>query len=158
MMRTHEQYLAYRREKLRRSVDVENARGCWEWKKRIGRGGYGQASFECRSMQAHRVAWLVFCGPIPDGALVCHACDNRRCINPDHLWLGTHKDNVADMHAKGRQGDIAGSKNPQAKLTETQVLEIRTSQKSGYGLAKELGVSQSTISLIRSRKNWKTKP
>ena len=77
---------------------------CWEWQANLGRG-YGMFSIEGRSIVAHRVSWTMLRGPIPEGMLVLHKCDNRKCVNPNHLFIGTQSDNVCDMLAKGRGGD-----------------------------------------------------
>lgn len=82
--------------------------GCWNWQGTIGRdrvrksGGYGRWRVGEKIWMAHRYAYTLAVGPIPDGALVCHSCDNRVCVNPDHLWLGTHLDNAKDRDSKGR--------------------------------------------------------
>lgn len=81
------------------TIDAET--GCWNWNTGLGSHGYGQIKHEGESL-AHRVSYVAFKGPIPDDRIVCHTCDNRACINPDHLWLGTYSDNMSDMHAKGR--------------------------------------------------------
>ncbi len=77
--------------------------GCWEWTKCRNNRGYGRVQWEGRARMAHRVAWELICGEIPEGVFVCHSCDNRICCKPDHLFLGTHEDNMADMMAKGRK-------------------------------------------------------
>lgn len=76
--------------------------GCWNWTGFINPKGYGQLSFKRRTVRAHRLAWALAYGPIPDGLCVCHRCDNRRCVRPDHLFIGTNLDNMRDMVAKGR--------------------------------------------------------
>lgn len=134
--------------------------------------GYG--TFVARalggSFRAHRFAYALAHGPIPEGLHVLHRCDNPPCCNPDHLFLGTHADNVADMIAKGRnaKGERSGArrhpesvargeKNGHAKLTAAQVAEIRaTPRKIGtqHALALRFGVSDATISMIVNGKVW----
>jgi hypothetical protein len=98
-------------------------------------------------------------GPIPNGMLVCHTCDNRPCINIEHLFLGTHADNSSDMVSKGRQAQ--GERNGNAKLTLEQVTEIRSryvprsAHANTYTLAREFGVSRSAISLIVNTRQWR---
>jgi hypothetical protein len=109
-------------------------------------------------MTAHRVAWIATNGPIPPGAIVCHACDNPPCCNPGHLWLGRDADNNADKEAKGRGNHPRGSSHGRAKLTEAQIREIRARYAHGAVtqtmLAKEYGVIQITISRIIRREIW----
>ncbi len=81
---------------------VRQENGCWDWPAGTGVSGYGLISYEGRSTGTHRLAWQLTNGPIPEGMFVLHHCDNRRCCNPDHLFVGTHTDNMRDMHAKGR--------------------------------------------------------
>lgn len=75
---------------------------CWEWQSSLGSHGYGQLTFRRKVLTAHRLSHEIFKGPVEDGAFVCHSCDNRRCVNPHHLWVGSIQDNTADMWAKGR--------------------------------------------------------
>jgi len=111
--------------------------------------------------KAHRVAYAKANGPIPRGMLVCHRCDNPRCVNPDHLFLGTNQDNVDDMMQKGRYRFVGhsqkGEKNGNSRLTQEQVDDIRSRYKRGMGplLAKEFGVGIFMINRIIRKDAWK---
>lgn len=100
----------------------------------------------------HRVSWELTYGPIPDGRFVLHRCDVRTCINPDHLFLGSHKDNMRDMAVKRRSA--YGARNGSAKLIPSQVDEIRASRLTNMRLAARYGVCSATISNIKTQKNW----
>lgn len=111
-------------------------------------GSYGQIEYRRKTYLAHRVAYQLAHGNIPDGMFVCHSCDNRLCINPDHLWLGSARDNVVDMVIKGR-----GRYNPRKKLSDEAMDALRHEILSGEtqrALAAKYGVSQSYISMLKS--------
>lgn len=129
---------------------VDKQESCWIWKGFTNRKGYGRFSFRHnKSATAHRVSYEVFKGPIENNLFVCHQCDNPSCVNPDHLWLGTHLENMIDMIEKGRQS---------SKMTPKKVIEIRKLWDNGISHAKlqELfGVTSGTISSIIHRRIWK---
>jgi len=131
--------------------------GCWAWDAGKGRGGYGQMWIpEQRSNRpAHRISYELHIGSIPDGMLVCHTCDEPSCINPAHLFLGTHADNSADMVAKNRQQRAVGENANGSRLTESQIKSIRSDTRAQWEIASEYGVHQSQISKIKSRKHWR---
>jgi len=131
--------------------------GCWLWTARLSPQGYGQSGYylngRYRGVRAHRLAYEVWAGEIPPGMFVRHKCDNKGCINPEHLELGTHADNMADLAARGRRkGMLAGENNGRAKLTQHQADQIRKLYASGRFSQEELGemygVSQYAVSAI----------
>lgn len=141
---------------------VRKTDGCWEWTAARLPTGYGVFGVEGNDIRAaHRVSWLIHYGEVPEGMLVCHHCDNRGCVNPTHLFLGTDADNMHDMIAKGRARPTGpkGVANASAKLTEEDVVTIRNRYASRqvyqYQLAAEYGVSQPVIGSVVLRKTWK---
>ena len=133
--------------------------GCWEWNARLNRKGYGEFRFKGRARLSHRVSWELKYGAITDDLCVLHRCDNPKCVNPDHLFIGTIADNNRDMYEKrrgfrGQHGPL-GERNGAAKLTAEQVASIRGEQGSRRAVAKKYGVSASCIQLICSGKNWR---
>ena len=110
---------------IMRAQTLENLNGCWDWQGGRLPNGYGVLTCEGISWLAHRLMWTLAYGPIPQGFFVCHTCDRQPCVNPEHLFLGIHRDNMQDMIRKGRRRDNKGSKNAPAILCEEQVLQIR---------------------------------
>jgi len=141
--------------------------GCWEWQSTLNNKGYGMLGIGDRSRKnrsrmliASRVAYVLYIGSLPDGLCVCHACDNPRCVNPAHLFLGTHADNIADMHRKGRahKNHRRGGRHPSAKLTAAQVQAIRAMLAAGArqaAVGRLYGVNFRTIHLISHGKIWR---
>jgi len=131
---------------------------CWEWDGVI-RTGYGRYYMGGKWWTAHRASWEIYKGSIPKGLLVLHKCDNKCCVNPDHLFLGTQRDNVRDMHQKQRANILKGSKNPNSKLTEEKVIKIRhlySERKTSYAkLAREFKVSPKLVELVVKNKVWR---
>jgi hypothetical protein len=165
-------------EKFEEKVMPEPNSGCWLWMGAATSGGYGSMTLGASSILAHRLSWLLYVGgPIPDGLWVLHRCDNRICVNPQHLFLGTPRDNTQDMLRKGRQNIAAlahknrrrgdnhpsrymrerlkrGAEHHSAKVTEDDVRTIRGSAASGVEMARRFGVTPVTISRIRRRLIW----
>ena len=134
--------------------------GCWNWTAHKDRDGYGTFWFDGRQKKAHRMAWMLYVGEIPDGLYICHHCDNAACVNPSHLFLGTAADNAHDCISKGRKvalPDNNGEKSGKAKLTDEQVLTIRARYATGVKqgiLASEFNVARPHISAIINRRHW----
>lgn len=132
--------------------------GCWEWNGNRFSNGYGQLYVAGRKHLTHRLAYETWVGPIPEGLLIRHKCDNKPCINPDHLETGTDADNKRDMIERGLDG-VVGEKNKNAVLTEDDVRNIRSlvakgGRGAGAKAARQYGVSQATISWVVSGKRW----
>jgi hypothetical protein len=151
--------------------------GCWEWTAARGRKGYGRMGISSnRTALAHRVSWELARGPIPDGALVLHSCDNPPCVNPDHLWLGSFGDNYNDMVKKGRAvfrgatgerhpmrlypelaESFRGEGNPCARLKEYEIITIRGLVAAGCSqrsVARAFNVTQTRVWQIANRRAW----
>lgn len=145
---------------------VDQTGDCWLWTGLRTELGYGRLTINWRGMKAHRRAWELTYGPIPDGLDVCHRCDNPPCVRPEHLFLGTHPDNMADMARKGRAGSAkrphpVGTASHLARLTDGDVIAIRAARRHGTSLqvlAERYDVAQSTISAICLRHTWSHLP
>lgn len=134
---------------------------CWLWMGGVTHNGYGRFKFEGKTRRAHRYSFVQHRGEIPRGYDVLHSCDTPSCVNPDHLFLGTHQDNMIDRSAKGRQS--RGERNGSSKLTADQVAKIRSRYVRGRGggsfaLAREYGITRTHLGFIVNRKNWKDLP
>lgn len=143
-------------------VQKQEGDGCWEWTAALHRNGYGHFSIGYRDAYSHRYSYEISVGPIPDGMCVCHKCDNRKCVRPDHLFLGSHAENIADRDAKGRTATgtnghyPTGERHHNAKLTDDQVRDLRrrytTERVTQRALAAEFGVSYDSVkSIIQNR-------
>ena len=138
--------------RLLHTMAINPVSGCHEWTGGL-RHGYGSLNYGGHTL-AHRASYEVHKGPIPEGMLVCHHCDNRKCINPDHLFVGTVKDNVQDALAKGRLKGPQGEKSRTAVLTAEIVREIRSGKESISYWAQTLGVTIDTIYKAKGRRTW----
>ncbi len=141
----------------RRGID-----DCWEWLKSLASHGYGSFKISRNgkktSLRAHRVAYFLHYGVDPGQLCIMHSCDNRACVNPYHMSLGTSPQNTADRHAKGRDADQKGEKNGSSKLTDKDVREIRQRQNEGettQSLAMRFNVTSGNINYILRGESWK---
>lgn len=155
-------------------VESGDSEKCWNWKASTTIHGYGQFKYKGRMLKPHRVAWTLTFGIIPIGLLACHTCDNRKCCNPSHIFIGTHADNSRDMSIKGRCNSPTGARNghytkpdsyakgeahKNSKLTAAKVIEMRSLYASGeatqIALAARYGIAFQSVSDIIKRKWWK---
>lgn len=136
------------------NVDRSSKDGCWPWLKWCDTTGYGRFSLRNKGHAAHRFAWELAYGPIPDGLWVLHKCDNPPCVNPAHLFLGTHRDNMDDATTKGRM------RSGTEKLSFEDAVSISALYAGGgisqRMLAKRFGVSQGAISSVVRGKTWRS--
>lgn len=140
------------REYIEQRSTPEPNSGCHLWLGGETPCGYGKASLNKRTWVAHRLSWYAATGEHPGDLFVCHKCDTRLCVNPDHLFLGTAAENSADMTAKGRS--TWGNRNGRAKLDPERVRAIRASTKRHVDICDEFGISMALVSLVRNRKVW----
>ncbi len=160
------------RERFNNWVDIKSKDECWEYKRAIHKNGYVYLSIRHQPIvqgdkkgnrveYLHRISWWLHYGKIPKGLLVCHKCDNRKCANPCHLFLGTSSDNIKDAYNKGRIKipDCRGEKCGTSILKNEQIKKIRKFYKTGKYLQKDLAkmykISKPHISDIINRKRWK---
>ncbi|PEI49915.1 HNH endonuclease signature motif containing protein [Bacillus toyonensis] len=146
--------------KKRKKLDFEeDENGCFNVISHSKKNGYAQLTMRGKNISAHRFVYEEMFGEIPPGLVIRHKCDNRKCINPEHLETGTYKDNVMDMVTRGRMRTLKGSSRRDAKLTEESVIEIRRLVKeenvSMKDLAERYGVAYGTIQNVVRRRSWK---
>ena len=133
--------------------------GCWIWTGHVKRDGYGASRHIGKYVLSHRLSWIIHNGEIPKGMFILHKCDVRSCVNPEHLFLGTHQDNMDDMINKKRDRHLKGEDSALSKLTDENVREIRSLYKSGKFTQEELAnkfpCSRANMSSIILRKIWR---
>lgn len=142
--------------------------GCWLWIGALSRTGYGAFSLiGHKGVPAHRAAWILFRGEIPAGLCVCHRRDNRICVNPDHMFLGSHRENMLDCLRKGRfvtermLASRRGERHGRAKITASDVTDIRNAYAAGempLKISSRYNISAATISNIVARRKWRHVP
>jgi hypothetical protein len=138
--------------KVRFEQKVSKGNECWEWTANKNNKGYGQIFFNKRLELAHRVSWILYIGEIPIGMCVLHRCDNPGCVNPAHLFLGTHTENMLDCKNKGRDHRASGETCARSKLTCSQVKTIKAMLQNGVRcseIAKIFEVCRDTIADIK---------
>jgi hypothetical protein len=143
---------------------VNREEDCWEWTASLFKSGYGKFNLDGKTVKAHRLSWELTNGEIPGDLFVLHKCDNRKCVRPSHLFLGTKKDNADDMWSKGRQQDYKNVPKGEAVhlslLNESKVRDMRTAWSQGNhetikDFAAFLGMPYNTVWNILNRKTWK---
>lgn len=127
--------------------------GCWLWTGPVDDSGYGRFRVNGPRMRTHRLSYELHKGPIPKGLFVCHRCDVPGCVNPDHLFLGTCAENIADRDNKDRQ--VKGAASPWSKLTSEQALAIRADSRTHRAIAVEYGVSHNIVGQIKRGEAWR---
>lgn len=139
-------------ERFWRFVDKKEKNQCWNWTGVKGSGERGRLKINYKFITAYRFSYELHKGEIPDGLFVLHSCDNPSCVNPDHLFVGTQKDNLDDREAKNRRLTWAVNDSPCKKITDEVVVEIRSLNITHSEISKKFGISQSLVSMIKSNK------
>jgi hypothetical protein len=140
-------------EKIERNITRIPESGCWIWMSTIEKSGYGRVCSGKKPFYAHRVSYEQKHGPIPNGMMALHHCDVKCCVNPDHIFVGTQQDNMTDKVRKNRQAK--GINHGNAKLTEDQVREIKSSSETSIKLSAKFNYSASMIRAIKNGYIWK---
>ena len=140
------------KELLYSRIEINNKTGCYEWTRNINSRGYGQFWYKGKMHLAHRAMYEVHNNKIPKGLVIRHSCDNPKCCNPNHLIVGSHKENMKDMVDRKRQAK--GINNGRSKITPEIVNEIRMSSDTQINLAKKFGISQSQVGRIKRGIHW----
>lgn len=147
------------KERFEEKISKDENTGCWNWISSRRKNGYGEFTINYKNRLAHRVSYELYNGFIPDGFCVCHKCDNPACVNPEHLFAGSIKDNMVDKVKKNRNPDFKGINNPVAIFSEQDILTIRSKYIPHVytlkQLAKEYNVCPQHIHDIVKRKIWK---
>ena len=133
---------------------IDKSDGCWEWMGSRMKGGYGRLTLNYKSLLAHRVSWMICRKENIGEKCVLHICDNRKCVNPQHLFLGTYKDNRIDAVRKGRHYRTTGENNGRSKLTKEIVNIIRNSTLGATILADKFNVNRSQIYRVKKNISW----
>ena len=140
------------------NIIVDPESGCWLWTGAVGPNGYGTVAIRStdgrKQMGVHKVAYTFLVGDVAPGLCVCHKCDVRRCVRPEHLFLGTNMDNSSDMVSKRRQR--FGIKHPLAKLSEDDVRAIRDADGFHKDIASQYGISRANVTNIKNKNRWAT--
>lgn len=144
------------KEKLKKRFNINslrtNEKGCKLWSENDS-DWYGSFRFGNKIVKAHRAAYILFIGDIPEGMHVCHTCDVKNCVNPDHLFIGTHRDNMIDMHSKGRWR--TGNYGDHLKLSQAMADLIYWDSRSHQIISNEYGISRSLVSNIKNNRVWR---
>lgn len=138
-------------------MDIPRQKGCIAYLGAISKNGYGVFIINRKSFSAHRIAYELFVGKVPKNKMVLHKCDNRKCVAPQHLLLGTQRDNMRDMHNKKRNHSNKGENHGMARLTLLQVQDIRKKLKDGIKpkvISEIYAISKATIADIKYHRTW----